>query len=142
MLAAGIAVLWIAGDIAALLRARSAVRAADAGTLALVQPFVNGAQDGAGALAALKAEARRRGAGGGLAALAGPVVQAIAVRAGAGLASLNYTPGGGLIAGVAGGSGEAQALAAALQQAGLTAAAGATRAAADGSVTDVTVRGR
>jgi len=84
--------------------------------------------------------ARQRGADGGLAALAAPVVQALAQRPGAGLGSLSYTPAGGLVAGVAGGASEAQALAAALAPTGLTVTTGATRATADASLTDVTVR--
>jgi general secretion pathway protein L len=141
LLAAGVAGLWLAGDGAALLRARAAAEAADAETLALARPLLPaGAEDGAAALAGLQAVARQRGADGGLAALAAPVVQALAQRPGAGLASLAYTPAGGLVAGVAGGSAEAQALASALAPAGLTVSIGATRAAADTSITDVTVR--
>lgn len=138
LLAAAIAGLWLGGDLAALLRARSAASAADAQTVALAP----GSSDGAAALAALQTQAQARGAAGGLAALAGPVVQALAARPGAGLASLAYTPSGGLVAGVAGGAGEAQALAAALAQTGLNASVGATRATADGSISDVTVRSR
>jgi general secretion pathway protein L len=73
-------------------------------------------------------------------------VQALSARQqaglGAGLASLTYTPAGGLVAGVAGGAGEAQALADALGTAGLAATTGTTRATADGSISDVTVRAR
>ncbi|WP_353216183.1 type II secretion system protein GspL [Sandarakinorhabdus sp.] len=141
MIAAAAAGIWLAGDAAALLRARSAASAADADTLALARPALPaGADDAAGALAGLKTIARQRGADGGLAALAAPVVQALAQRQGAGLASLTYTPSAGLVAGVAGGPAEAQALAAALGGSGLTVTTGATRAAADTSITDVTVQ--
>lgn len=141
LLAATIAGLWLAGDVAALLRARTAASAADAETLALARPLLPaGAEDGPAALAGLQALARQRGADGGIAALAAPVVQALAARPGAGLASLRYTPGGGLVAGVAGGAAEAQALASALAPTGLTIGIGATRATADASITDVTVR--
>jgi general secretion pathway protein L len=136
LLAAAVAGLWLGGDLAALLRARSAASAADAELMALAP----GATDGATAFTALQAQAQQRGAAGGLAALAGPVVQALSARPGAGLASLTYTPTGGLVAGVAGGGGEAQALADALSAAGLAAAPGTTRATADGSISDVTVR--
>ena len=143
LLATAVAGLWVAGDVAALLRAGAAIDAADAQTLALARPFLNGeAGDAPAALAGLKAAAQARGAAGGLAALAGPVVQALVLRPGAGLAALAYTPGGGLVAGVAGGSGEAQALADALAQAGLAASVGTTRAGADGSISDVAVRAR
>lgn len=136
-LAAAIALLWVAGDVAALLRARAAASAADAETVALAG--TPGA-DGPGALAAMQAKARARGAGGGLASLAAPVMQALAQRPGAGLASLDYSPASGLVAGVAGGSAEAQALAGAVRAAGLSATVGGTRATADASITDVTVR--
>ena len=140
LMAAAIAGLWLGGDLAGLLRARSAASAADAQLAALVP----GTTDGAAAFTALQAQAQRRGAAGGLAALAGPLVQALSTRqqagAGAGLASLTYTPAGGLVAGVAGGGGEAQALADALTTAGLAASSGPTRATADGSISDVTVR--
>ena len=136
LLVAALAGLGLAGDVAALLRARSAASTADAATQALLP----GAEDGAAALAGLQAQAQARGAAGGLAALAGPLVQALAARQGAGLASLNYTPAGGLVAGVAGGAAEAQALADSLQQAGLATSVSATRATADGSISDVTVR--
>lgn len=138
-LAAAIALLWVAGDVAALLRARAAASAADAETVALAG--TPGA-DGPGALAAMQAKARSRGAGGGLASLAAPVMQALAQRPGAGLASLEYSPAGGLVAGVAGGSAEAQALASAVGSAGLSTNVGSTRATADASITDVTVRAR
>lgn len=141
LLAATIAGLWLAGDVAALVRARAAASAADAETLALARPLLPaGAEDGAAALAGLQAVARQRGADGGLAALAAPVVQALAARQGAGLGSLAYTPASGLVAGVAGGPAEAQALATALAPSGLTVSIGATRATADASLTDVTVR--
>lgn len=143
VLAAVLAGLWLAGDVAALLRARSAVADADAATLALARPFLPaGAEDGAAALAQLQAVARQRGADGGLAALAAPLTAAIAQRNSAALASLSYTPSGGLTAGVAGGEGEARALAAAIQSAGLSARAGLTRASSDGSITDVAVQKR
>ena len=138
LIAAAIAGLWLGGDLAALLRARSAASAADAELLAMAP----GATDGASAFAALQAQAQQRGAAGGLAALAGPVVQALSARPGAGLASLSYTPTGGLVAGVAGGVGEAQALADALGAASLSANTGTTRATADGSISEVTVRAR
>ncbi|WP_313670333.1 type II secretion system protein GspL [Sandarakinorhabdus sp.] len=138
LIAAAIAGLWLGGDLAALLRARSAASAADAELLALAP----GATDGTSAFAALQAQAQQRGAAGGLAALAGPVVQALSARPGAGLASLSYTPTGGLVAGVAGGGGEAQALADALGAASLSANTGTTRATADGSISEVTVRAR
>jgi general secretion pathway protein L len=138
VLAAAIAGLWLGGDLAALLRARSAASTADAELMALAP----GAPDGASAFAALQTQAQRRGAAGGLAALAGPVVQALSARPGAGLASLAYTPAGGLVAGVAGGAGEAQALADALGAASLSANTGTTRATADGSISEVTVRSR
>jgi general secretion pathway protein L len=142
LLAATIAGLWLAGDVAALLRARAAASAADAETLALARPLlapggIGGADDGTAALAGLAAIAQQRGADGGLATLAAPVVQALAARPGAGLGSLSYTPAGGLIAGVAGGPAEAQALASALAPSGLTVSVGATRATADASITDV-----
>jgi general secretion pathway protein L len=138
VLAASIVVLWLAGDGAALLRARAAASDADAQTLALARPLLPaGAEDGAAALAGLAAIARQRGADGGLASLAAPVVQALAQRPGAGLGSLSYTPVGGLLAGVAGGPAEAQALATALAASGLTVSTGATRATADASITDV-----
>lgn len=136
LLAAGILGLWLGGDVAALGQANSAVRTADRA----VQALAPGGDDAATAFAALQAQAQKRGAAGGLASLAGPLVQALGMRSGAGLASLSYTPAGGLVAGVAGGGGEAQALADALGQAGLVARVGTTRAAADGSVSDVTVR--
>lgn len=135
LLAAALAVLWLGGDLAALLRARSAA----SGAQAELQVFAPGAAD---PVAELTAQAQRRGAAGGLVALAGPLTQALSARPGAGLASLSYTPAGGLVAGVAGGSGEAQALAEALNGAGLAASVGGTRATADGSVADVTVRAR
>lgn len=138
LLAAACAGLWLLGDVAALLRARSAAGDADAQLLALAP----GATDGAAALAAVDAQARQRGAAGGLAALAGPVVAAISARPGAGLASMTYTPSAGLVAGVSGGAGDAQALAAALATSGLSATVAATRATADGSISDVTVRTR
>jgi general secretion pathway protein L len=138
LLAAAIAGLWLGGDLAALLRARSAASAADAELMALAP----GATDGATAFTALQAQAQRRGAAGGLAVLAGPVVQSLSARPGAGLASLTYTATGGLVAGVAGGGSEAQALADALSAAGLAAAPGTTRATADGSISDVTVRAK
>ena len=138
LLAASILGLWLGGDVAALVQAGSAVRAADG----QVQALAPGAEDSASALSILQAQAQKRGAAGGLAGLAGPLVQALGNRPGAGLASLGYTPGSGLVAGVAGGGGEAQALADALGQAGLAASAGATRATADGSVSDVTVRAK
>jgi len=138
LLAATIAGLWLAGDVAALLRARAAANAADAQTLALARPLLTaGADDGTAALAGLAAVAQQRGADGGLATLAAPVVQALAARPGAGLGSLSYTPAGGLVAGVAGGPAEAQALASALAPSGLTVSVGATRATADASITDV-----
>lgn len=141
LLAAVLAGLWLAGDMAALLRARRAVAAADTQMLALARPLLPAAgEDAADALTALKGAARQRGADGGLAALAGPLAQAVAQRPGAALASLSYTPAGGLVAGVAGGAGEAQALAAALAADGLAASAGTTRATADGSITDMMVR--
>jgi general secretion pathway protein L len=135
LLAAAVAGLWLLGDAAALLQARAAASSAQAE----LQALAPGAAD---PLAALTTQAQQRGAAGGLAALAGPVVQAVSARPGAGLASLTYTPAGGLVAGVAGGSGEAQTLAGALNSAGLAASAGSTRATADGSQTDVTVRPR
>jgi aryl-alcohol dehydrogenase-like predicted oxidoreductase len=92
------------------------------------------------ALRQLQALARQRGADGGLAALAAPLTTAIARNNSAALASLSFTPAGGLTAGVAGGEGEARALAAALEAAGLSARAGITRAGSDGSVTDVVVQ--
>ena len=138
LLAAAIAGLWLGGDVAALLRARSAASAADAELMVLAP----GTTDGSSAFAALQAQAQQRGAAGGLASLAGPVVQALSARPGAGLASLSYTPAGGLVAGVAGGAAEAQALAEALGATGLAAAPGTTRATADGSISDVTVRAR
>jgi general secretion pathway protein L len=138
LLAAACAGLWLLGDVAALLRARSAANAADAQVLAMAP----GAADASAALAAVEAQARARGAAGGLAALAGPVVAAINARPGAGLATLSYTQAGGLVAGVAGGAGDAQALADALGAAGLSATVAATRATADGSISDVTVRSR
>ena len=138
LIAAAIAGLSLGGDLAALLRARSAASAADAELLALAP----GATDGTSAFAALQAQAQQRGAAGGLAALAGPVVQALSARPGAGLASLSYTPTGGLVAGVAGGVGEAQALADALGAASLSANTGTTRATADGNISEVTVRAR
>lgn len=134
-LAAAIAGLWLAGDGVALLRARSAAATADA----QVQALAPAATDADAALAAVKAQARARGAAGGLAALSGPVVQALASQPGASLASLSYTPAGGIVAGVAGGAVQAQALAGTLGQAGLDARVAATRATADGSITDVTV---
>lgn len=141
VLAACLAGLWLAGDTAALLRARAAAAAADAETLALARPLLPaGAADGAAALAGLQGVARQRGADGGLAALASPLVQALAARPGAGLGSLAYTPAGGLVAGVAGGRPEAEALATALAPSGLAVSIGATRAAADTSITDVMVR--
>ncbi|MEI6486464.1 MAG: type II secretion system protein GspL [Sphingomonadales bacterium] len=133
-LAAAVALLWIGGDVAALLRARAAERAADAETSAL-----GGGGDAAMAAAALAAKARASGAGGGLGAVAAPLVQALAQQPGAGLASLDYSPASGIVAGVAGG-GDAQALAAALSRAGLTARVGATRSGPDSSITDVTVQ--
>ncbi|WP_439546905.1 type II secretion system protein GspL [Sandarakinorhabdus sp.] len=141
LLAAAIAGLWLAGDVAALVQARAAASAADAETLALARPLLPaGADDEAAALAGLQAVARQRGADGGLAALAAPVVQALAQRPGAGLGSLTYTPAGGLVAGVAGGPDEAQALASALAPNGLAISIGTTRATPDTSITDVTVR--
>lgn len=141
LLAAMLAGLWLAGDVAALLRARAVAAAADAETVALARPLLPaGAEDGAAALTDLRGLARQRGADGGLAAFATPVMQALAARPGAGLGSLAYTPAGGLVAGVAGGGTEAQALAAALAPTGLSVSIGATRAAADTSITDVTVR--
>ena len=138
LLAAALAGLWLAGDVAALVQANRAASMAQAQTAATANQLLpGGAEDPAAALTAL---ARQRGADGGLGALAGPLVDAIAARPGAALASLRYTPGGGLIAGVAGGAGEAQALAAALTAQGLTASAGQTRATADGSDTPVTVQ--
>lgn len=143
LLASAIAGLWIAGDVANLLRARSAADTADTQTRALARPYLDGeTEDAELALAGLKAAAQARGAAGGVAALAGPVVQALARRPGSGLAALAYTPGGGLVAGVAGGAGEAQALADALAQDGLAAMIGTTRAGTDGSISDVTVRAR
>lgn len=143
LLAAVLAGLWLAGDVAALLRARAAIADADAATLALARPLLtSGADNGAAALAQLQALARQRGADGGLAGLAAPLTAAIAQRNSAALASLSYTPGGGMIAGVAGGEGEARALAATLSAGGLSARAGLTRASADGSITDVTVQRR
>ena len=138
LLAAAVAGLWLGGDVAALLRASSAASAADAELMTLAP----GATDGPSAFAALQAQAQQRGAAGGLAALAGPVVQALSARPGAGLAGLSYTPAGGLVAGVAGGAGEAQALADALGIAGLAASPGTTRATADGSISEVTVRAK
>jgi general secretion pathway protein L len=142
LLAAALAGLWLAGDVAGLLRARAAAASADAQTLAAAAPMLPAASaDAESAAAQLQALARARGADGGLAALAAPLADAIAARpAGAGLASLAYTPAGGLVAGVAGGEGEARALADALNAAGLNARAGLTRATADGSITDVTVQ--
>jgi general secretion pathway protein L len=140
LLAALLIGLWVAGDTAALLRARAAASAADDAVLALARPLLPaGERDGAAALAELKALARARGADGGLAALAGPLTAAIAARPAASLASLSYTPSGGLVAGVAGGEAEARALAEALTAQGLAARTGLTRATADGSITDVTV---
>jgi general secretion pathway protein L len=135
--------LWLAGDLAALWRASRAARAADAETLAVARPLLAaGAADGAAALAGLQAIARQHGADGGLAALAGPLTSALATRPAnsAGLASLRYTPAGGLVAGVAGGEAEAVALAEAMRATGLGVQTGLTRADADGSITDVTVR--
>jgi general secretion pathway protein L len=141
LLAAVLAGLWLGGDVAALLRARAAAADADAATLALARPFLPaGAEDGPAALRQLQALARQRGADGGLAALAAPLTTAIARNNSAALASLSFTPAGGLTAGVAGGEGEARALAAALEAAGLSARAGITRAGSDGSVTDVVVQ--
>jgi general secretion pathway protein L len=138
LIAAALAGLWLAGDVAALVQAKRAASAAEAeaaGIAATLLPA--GAADPAAALATL---ARQRGADGGLGAIAGPLVDAIAARPGAALASLRYTPSGGLVAGVAGGAGEAQALAERLSAAGLAASAGPTRATADGSDTPVTVQ--
>ncbi len=137
LLAATLAGLWLAGDVAALVQANRAASAATAEAQAIAAALLpTGADDPVAALAAL---ARQRGADGGLGAIAGPVVDAIAARPGAALASLRYTPSGGLVAGVAGGAGEAQALADALAAAGLKASTGPTRATADGSDTPVTV---
>jgi general secretion pathway protein L len=138
LLAAAVAGLWLGGDVAALLRASSAASAADAELMTLTPSTT----DGPSAFAALQAQAQQRGAAGGLAALAGPVVQALSARPGAGLAGLSYTPAGGLVAGVAGGAGEAKALADALGIAGLVASPGTTRATADGSISEVTVRAK
>lgn len=146
LLAAVLAGLWLAGDVAALLRARSAIEQADAATLALARPH-GSAETADAALAALRARARQRGADGGLAALAAPLTAALAAQNGAqndaqndaGLASLSYTPDGGLVAGVAGGEAAARALADALVARGLVARPGLTRATADGSITDVVV---
>ena len=144
LLAAVLAGLWLGGDIAALLRARASAASADAQTLAIARPLLPAdSADAASAAAQVQALARTRGADGGLAALAAPLANAIAARpSGAGLASLAYTPTGGLVAGVAGGEAEARALADALNAAGLNARAGITRATADGSTTDVTVQKR
>ncbi len=137
LLAATLAGLWLAGDVAAWVAARRAASAATAETQAVAASLqIAGADD---PLAALQALARQRGADGGLAALAGPVVEAIAARPGAALASLRYTPSTGLVAGVAGGGAEAQALAEALAAHELAASAGQTRATADGSDTPVMV---
>jgi general secretion pathway protein M len=122
LLAAAVAGLWLGSDVAALLRASSAASAADAELMTLAPSTT----DGPSAFAALQAQAQQRGAAGGLAALAGPVVQALSARPGAGLAGLSYTPAGGLVAGVAGGGGEAKALADALGIAGLAASPGTT----------------
>jgi general secretion pathway protein L len=137
LLAATLAGLWLAGDVAGLVQAKRAISAATADTQAIATSLVPAGSDDP--VAALTALARQRGADGGLGAIAGPAVDAIAARPGAALASLRYTPSAGLVAGVAGGAGEAQALAQALSAAGLTASAGPTRATADGSDTPVTV---
>ncbi|MBU6165325.1 MAG: hypothetical protein KGQ52_04250 [Alphaproteobacteria bacterium] len=137
LIAAALAGLWLAGDVAALVQARRAASAADDQAQAIAATLLPAGADEP--LAALTALARQRGADGGLGALAGPVADAIAARPGAALASVRYTPAGGLVAGVAGGAGEAQALAQALAAAGLKASAGPTRATADGSDTPVTV---
>ncbi len=137
LLAATLAGLWLAGDVAALVQARRAASAATAETQAVAATVqIAGADD---PLAALTSLARQRGADGGLGALAGPVVEAVAARPGAALASLRYTPSAGLVAGVAGGAGEAQALAEALTAQGLAASTGPTRATPDGSDTPVMV---
>jgi general secretion pathway protein L len=138
LLAATLAGLWLAGDVAAWVAARRAASAAMAETQAVAGTLLPAGADDP--LAALTALARQRGADGGLGALAGPVVEAIAARPGAALASLRYTPPGGLVAGVAGGAGEAQALAETLSAQGLAASAGQTRATADGSDTPVMVK--
>jgi general secretion pathway protein L len=137
LLAATLAGLWLAGDVAALVQANRAANAAQTEIAAAASSLLPGGADDPAA--ALQALARRRGADGGLAAIAGPLVDAIAARPGAALASMRYTPSGGLVAGVAGGPGEAQALAQALLAQGLKAGAGQTRATADGSDTPVTV---
>jgi general secretion pathway protein L len=138
LLAAALAGLWLAGDVAALVQANRAASAATAEIQAVASPLLPAGADDP--LAALQALARQRGADGGLGAIAGPVVDAIAARPGAALASLRYTPSGGLIAGVAGGAGEAQVLAEALTAGGFAASAGPTRATADGSDTPVMVK--
>jgi general secretion pathway protein L len=138
LLAATLAGLWLAGDVAALVQAKRAASNANAEAQAIAARLLPAGADDP--VAALKALARQRGADGGLGAVAGPLVDAIAARPGAGLASLRYTPSGGLVAGVAGGAGEAQALAERLSAAGLAASAGPTRATADGSDTPVTVQ--
>jgi general secretion pathway protein L len=145
VMAVALAGLWLAGDVAALLRAQAAARAADAEVMALARPLLPaGAENGTAALAQLRSLARQRGADGGLAALAAPLTTALAAQqaagTGAGLASLSYTPAGGLVAGIAGGEAEARVLAEALAAAGLTARAGLPRATADGTITEVTVQ--
>jgi general secretion pathway protein L len=141
LLAATLLGLWVAGDVAGLLQAQRTASAADAATLALARPLLPaGAPDGAVALTQLQALARTRGADGGLAGVAGPLTAALAARPGSGLASLGWTPAGGLVVGVAGGESEARALAETLSDTGLSARTGLTRASADGSVTDVVVQ--
>lgn len=138
VLAAVLAGLWLAGDVAAWLQARSRARTADAATLALARPLVS-ASDPADAAAALAAMARQRGADGGLAGAAAPVLAALAATPGDGLTSLAYAPATGLVVGVAGGADSARALADALERAGLHPRVGPVRATADGTSTTVEV---
>lgn len=138
LLAAVLAGLWLAGDVAAWLQARSRARDADAATLALARPLVS-ASDAAGAAAALATLARQRGADGGVAGAAAPVLAALAATPGDGLTNLAYAPATGLVVGVAGGADSARALADALERAGLHPRVGPVRATADGSSTTVEV---
>ncbi len=137
-LAAGLAGLWLAGDVAAVLQARASARAADAAVLALARPLVT-ATDASAAATALAALARQRGADGGLAAAAAPLLAALAATPGEGLTSLDYAPGKGLVLGVAGGADSARALADTLARAGVQPRVGTVRATADGTSTLVEV---
>lgn len=142
LLAGAALALWLANDVAGLLRNslaadRAEVELADAARAAL--PRGTTLTDPRGQVAARLA----RLGGGGFAGVAAPLVGAVRDRPGMALQSLRYTPDAGLVAVVAvPAATDGAALAQAVAAAGLSATPGPARAMDGATLVDLTVRPR